>query len=190
MTTYPFAPRPNSNGSTEEETNEEFRERIVAILEHQDALSRRERAERLDWLGKNEARMPHAYLERTETCVAMQEARSSYVHGNFAATLALALSYVEHVINDALPPRQPNERFPTMTGAIEMARKAGLLPGDLLDAATVLSTFRNPFMHRRHPDDPDTLGQRIRNRKAHPKTILEHDARDALLLMFEFARLS
>ena len=78
----------------------------------------------------------------------MQEARVSYVHGGFIATLVLALAYVEHVINDALPP---------MAAAIKQARVAGLFPDDLLDGAAAL----------------DTIGRRVWSRKSHPMTILE-----------------
>ncbi|MNR37736.1 hypothetical protein D3C85_1557850 [compost metagenome] len=120
----------------------------------------------------------------------MQEARSSYVHGNFIATLVVALAYVEHVINDALPPLQPNKKTPTMAAAIKQARAAGLFPDGLLVGATVLSDFRNPFIHRRDPEDPDTIGQRVRSRKCHPRMILEQDARDALQVMYGFFRYS
>ncbi|WP_286563989.1 hypothetical protein [Variovorax brevis] len=125
----------------------------------------------------------------------MREARDSCVHGNFIATLVLALACVEHVINDALPPiPEPapgkKKRSPQMTDAIKQARDAKLFSTDLLDGAEILTTFRNPFIHRRDDEDSDTLGRRVWSRKAHPRTILEHDARDALQVMYGFFRFS
>lgn len=190
MTKYPFAPRRNPHGTVTPETDEAFHERVISSLEQLDAKSRLERAKRHIWVGKHHVRVNGGHWERSETLAVLQEARSSYLHGNFIATLILALAYVEHVINDALPPPLPKRRTPTMTDAIKQARTAELFPDDLLDGASVLSDFRNPFVHRRDADDPDTIGERVRNRKSHPKTILEQDARDALLVMYGFFRYS
>ena len=74
--------------------------------------------------------------------------------------------------------------------AIMQARAAKLFPDDLLDEASVLTDFRNPFVHHRTADDPDTIGQRVLNRKSHPMTIMEQDARDALVTMYGFFRYS
>lgn len=130
----------------------------------------------------------------SETTAVMQEARDSYIHGSFA-TLVLALDYVEHVINDALPlpvpkPGKTKARGPTITDAIKLARAGQLFPADLLDGAEILSDFRNPFIHRRGDEDADTLGSRISSRKTHPRTIQERDAKDALIVMYGFFRYS
>lgn len=187
--TYPFAPRTNPDGTKRPETDDEYRERVIACLEQLDPEDRNERAERHIWMGKHHVQVG-AYWERSETSGVMQEARSSFVNGNFIATLVLALAYVEHVINDALPPLPPKKKSPTMTAAINQAREAGLFNEDLLIGATVLNDFRNPFVHRRHESDQDTISQRVSSRKSHPKSIMEQDARDALLVMYGFFRYS
>ncbi|CAN7142234.1 MULTISPECIES: hypothetical protein [unclassified Variovorax] len=175
------------------ETDEEFRERVVASLERNDAVTRPERAERHIWLSQHYVRVG-VYLERTETSRVLEEARTSYIHGNNIATLVLALAYVEHMLNDALPPvpepepGQKKKRSPQITDAIEQARAARLFPDNLLDGAKILSDFRNPFIHRRDGGDPDTLGARIVSRRTHPTTILEQDAKDALEIMYAFFR--
>lgn len=163
---------------------------MIACLEQLDSMDRLKRAERHIWIGKHHIVVNGGYWERSETSAVLQEAHSSYIHGNFISTLILALAYVEHVINDALPPPPPKRRNPMMAEAIKQARAAGLFPDDLLDGAAVLSDFRNPFVHRRDVNDPDTIGQRVRNRRAHPTMILEQDARDALLIMYGFFRYS
>lgn len=183
----PFAPRANPDGTVKPETYEEFRERVLACLEELDTMDRPERAERHIWIGKHHVHVGGGYWERTETSAVMQEARSSYVSGNFIATLVLALAYSEHVIIDALT-LPPKKRTPTLADAIKLAREADLFPGDLLDGAAKLSQFRNPYIHRRDSDDKNTMGQRVQNRKSHPVTILEQDARDALLVMYGFFR--
>jgi|GEM_PF-4329107 len=190
MTKYPFAPRRNPDGTAKPETDKEFHERVIACLEQLDAMDRIKRAERHIWMGKHHVGVNGGYWERSETWGVFQEARSSFIHGNFIATLILALAYVEHVINDALPPPPPKRRSPTMTDAINQARVAALFPDDLLDGAAVLSDFRNPFIHRRDAGDPDTIGQRVRNNISHPRKIFEQDARDALLIMYGFLHYS
>lgn len=189
MTTYPFAPHLNPDVTARLENDDEFRERVIACLEQHDMRDRGARAKRHIWLGEHDVRVAGPYWERSESSGVMEEARSSYVHGNFIATLVLALAYVEHVIIDTLS-LQPNTKTPGMAAAIKQARVAGLFPDDLLDGAAVLKDFRNPFVHRRHQDDPDTIGQRIWSRKSHPRTILEQDARDALQVMYGFFRYS
>jgi len=94
MTKYPFAPRVNPDGTAKPETDEEFHERVVACLERLDSMDRLERAERHIWMGKKHVRVDGGYWERSETSSVMQEARSSYIHGNFIATLVLALAYI------------------------------------------------------------------------------------------------
>lgn len=190
MTIYPFAPHRNPDGTARLETNDEFRERVICCLEQLDPRDRPERAERHIWVDRNRVVVNGGYLERSETSGVMEEARSSYIHGNFIATLVLALAYIEHVINDALPPPAPNKKTSTMAAAIRQARAAGLFPNDLLDRTSVLSSFRNPFIHRRSEEDPDTIGQRVIDRKCHPRTILENDAREALQVMYDFFRYS
>lgn len=51
-----------------------------------------------------------------------------------------------------------------------------------------MSDFRNPFIHRRNDEDPDTLGRRVWSLKEHPRAILEQDACDALQVMYGFFR--
>ena len=90
MTTYPFAPRLNLDGTARPETVEKFRERVIASLAQLDPRDHDARADRHIWLGKHHVRVG-PYWERSETSGVMQEARGSYVHGNFIATLVLAL---------------------------------------------------------------------------------------------------
>ncbi|WP_141217890.1 hypothetical protein [Bordetella genomosp. 5] len=186
MPKYPFSPRSSPDGTFKPESDEGFRERAIAYLKRKDAGSRSDRANRLRWISEQHINV--GYLGRAETAAIFEEARSSYVHGNFIATLILALAYAEHVINDALPPRPSHERSPTLASAVNKARAAKLFPDDLLDEIAVMNDFRNPFVHRRSASDPDTIGQRVSSRKSHPATILEQDARDALLIMYSFFR--
>jgi len=190
MTQYPFAPHINHDGTAKPETDGEFQKRVIDCLDHLDTMDRRERAERHIWLGKHQVSVNGLYWERSETIAVMQEARSSYLHGTFIATLVLALAYIEHVINDALPPPSPNKRSPMMSTAIKQAREANLFTDDLLNRTTRLNNLRNPFIHRRDMDDPDTIGQRVLELKEHPSSILEMDAREALMVMYGFFRYS
>lgn len=175
------------------ETDAEFRERISASLERHDAASRVERVERLVCLSQYHPPIGLIF-DRPETSMVLEEARASFVYGNNVATLILALAYVEHALADSLPslpeplPGKKKARSPMIMEAIDLARAADLFPADLLDRAEALCALRNPFVHRRDEDDPDTLGHRIWTIKAHFRTILEQDARDALAVMYGFFR--
>lgn len=53
---------------------------------------------------------------------------------------------------------------------------ATVLDGALLDRVDKLRLVRNPFVHRKAPDNPHTYGSRCIARKMPPKKLLEEDA--------------
>lgn len=160
---------------------------VSDALERAGAATRPSRVARQIWLSQHILDVGPT-VDRTETSALMDEARTSYLFGNNIAALTLALAYIEHALNDALPPVPGEDKklSPMIAVAIRKARFAGLFTPDLLDSAELLSHFRNAYMHRRDHDDPDTLGSRMVSRKTHPRTIGEHDAKDALGVMYGF----
>lgn len=97
------------------------------------------------------------------------------------------MAYVEHAIADALP-SSGTKRSATLQQAMAEARTRGLFEVRLLDRADRLREVRNPYVHRRPDDDADTLGARIVQRREHPRSIQEEDAKEALEVMHGILR--
>ncbi|ADV27756.1 hypothetical protein Psesu_1915 [Pseudoxanthomonas suwonensis 11-1] len=66
-------------------------------------------------------------------------------------------------------------------------REFNVIPIALCDKIDSLRLSRNPFVHLKPFDHPHNLGQRMLTRRAHPDSILESDARDALSAMYSVA---
>ena len=159
------------------------RQRLLSALAQADASSREARADRIAWVSVHAVPFG-AIWGRAESLALLEEARTCYVKGQNIATLILALSYVEHAISDALPASAGRG----LAKAISEARTQGLFDLGLLGRADRLRELRNPYVHRRPDDDADTLGARITERKAHPRSIQEEDAREALEVMYGILR--
>lgn len=90
------------------------------------------------------------------------EARSSFVHGNYVATVLLCQSLVENLLAaflhggllDELPPRIQFEE------TLRRCRANGLLTDDDVVELKRLVSFRNPLTHFRNVDDPHNLDRR------------------------------
>ena len=67
----------------------------VATLERADALSRSDRAARVRWLRKL---MPRGgtFMAPAETFVVFQDAKASFVNGQFISATVLATAFVDH----------------------------------------------------------------------------------------------
>lgn len=174
-----------------EETDDQFRRRVVESLKTSDSVTRAARAERHVWLSEHRP-IVGAIADRAETLAVLAEASETFESGHFIATLLLALAYVEHALADAFPPPPPpapgkrRKHGPPVSDLLKMAEEKGYFTSDLLSRAGRLSEVRNAYVHRRAPDDEHTLWRRFRARKEHPKKVLESDAKEALQVMYGF----
>jgi hypothetical protein len=90
------------------------------------------------------------------------EARSSFVHGNYVATVLLCQSLVENLLAaflhggllDELPPRIQFDE------TLRRCRAKDLLTDDDVVELKKLVSFRNPLTHFRNIDDPHNLDRR------------------------------
>ena len=166
--------------------SENPREMLIDRLATEDEGTRGCRADRLLWASTYVP--PHGgMVGRLESLSLLDEARGTFVAGHYVATLIVSSAYIEHVLNEALPPLVGGERR-RMSNALKLAKEHGLFSLSLLDRATRLSTIRNPYAHLRPVDDADTLGQRMCSENVHPRDLQEVDAKEALSLMYEFMR--
>lgn len=162
-----------------------IRQRLLTRLEECDAQSRERRAERIEWLALHDV-SPPAIMGRAESLHMLSEARKVFVGGHFAATLLVALSFIEHAIVEELQDLGYVTGSPTFSEALTISATKLVFPADWLVRAKTLSLRRNPFVHLKPDNHKHSLGRRIRDEKRHLKAILEEDARDSIDLMYNF----
>jgi hypothetical protein len=122
------------------------------------------------------------------------EARSSFVAGNFVATILLAQGLIENLLGGHLvlddvsrevrrrSPRvtKPFGVRPTLKQLINHALEAGVLVERDVEDIERLIGMRNPLTHFRDINDPQNLTRRAMENDKHPERIMFEDARFAI----------
>jgi hypothetical protein len=164
------------------------RPRYEAALERRDRKTLPERAARVRWLSgvipKNlKLGMP------LETGLVLNEARASFVYGNYVGVMVLAASFIEHWFVASLSERgYQKETSRGLAAAIQCARVNGLVNPLILDKADRLRLIRNPFVHLKEFDHQHAIGQRMsKTRIFDIRALLESDAKEALIAMYGVA---
>jgi hypothetical protein len=161
---------------------------LLEALTWYDEDSRPARAARIDWASSLYP-SPGLVAGEIVPLSLMEEARVSFVNGQFMASVLCATSVVEHLLVDELVARGLKNGKPTLGTSIGAARAAQIFPAETLNQMEELNNLRNPIVHRRDPRDASTLVSRYRSRKVHPNTLMERDARFALEVMYDLFRL-
>ncbi|WP_312307046.1 hypothetical protein [Pulveribacter sp.] len=162
-------------------------ENLTAALAWSDELSRAARVERIEWLAQHYFH-PGAVMGELALLHMLEEARLCFVSGHFVGALLLATSFIEQTLSEELENLVSAQERRTFELMIKAGRKHLSLPSDLFDRTDRLRLLRNPFTHRKAPDQPEAFGTRFRAAKAHPATILEADAKLAMEVMYEWFR--
>lgn len=160
-----------------------IRVKLIDALKTSDEHRREERADRIVWMSTYRYK-PGVIVGRPETLALFNEAEDAFREGHFISVMLLALAFVEHTIVEELVERCLSKERVNFERAIELAQKNQVLGTELLSRIDRLREVRNPFVHRRPPDDPDTYGNRYITRQIHPRTMLEQDAREAFEVMY------
>jgi hypothetical protein len=160
------------------------RPRYEAALEKADKASLSRRGMRVRWLAQTIPRnilmaMPY------ETMCVFQEAKASFISGQFVATIVLAASFLEHWFASKLGSIGfDKEASQGLAASIDCARKNNLVPSVLLDKADRLRQIRNPFVHLKSFEHEHNISRRAFVMRQHPDQLLERDAQDSLTLMY------
>jgi len=160
------------------------RQKIIQALAQGDESTRDERADRLEWISRVDSR-PSAFWGPLDTSQVLREAHSCFIDGHNVACILLATSFLEHTLSDELAERGLIKGKPTLGNLLELARANLDFPTDLLERADRLRNLRNPFVHRRPPEDETTFGSRFKAARTHPDNILEADGKLAISVMYE-----
>src|SRR5690606_16916905 len=132
-----------------------------------------QRAERVRWLQRLIPRNS-AYGMPFETYLVFEDARSSFVYGQFVATVVLAASFIEHWFSANLALLGYEKAANAgLAAAISCARDNSLVPAVVLDKVDRQRLVRNPFVHLKQFDHPHGIGRRSLTAKEAPLETLE-----------------
>jgi hypothetical protein len=124
-----------------------------------------------------------------ETVLVFEEAKDSFVYGNFVAAVVLAAAFVEHWLVSSLAVRgYEKETSNGLAAAIRCARKNSLVSPLVLEKADRLRLIRNPFVHLKSFEHEHRIMHRLAEARSYDfPALLESDARDALIAMYGVA---
>lgn len=164
------------------------RPRYEASLERSEARTRPERAARVRWLSEVIPRTRFFGMP-LETILVFEEAKDSFIYGNFVAAVVLAASFIEHWFVASLDARgYQKEASQGLAAAIKCARRNDLVDPIILDKADQLRLIRNPFVHLKEINHPHGLHERMAGTKTFDiPALLESDAKEALIAMYGVA---
>jgi hypothetical protein len=164
------------------------RPRYEAALERGERKSLPARAARVRWLSEV---IPKNLMfgMPLETGLVFEEAKASFVYGNFVAVIVLAASFIEHWFIASLSNRgYQKEASQGLAAAINCARTHKLVAPLILDKADRVRLIRNPFVHLKSFEHQHTIGQRMAKTRTYDiPALLEADAKEALIAMYGVA---
>lgn len=115
--------------------------------------------------------------------VAWEEARSSFVNGNFVATVLLCQSLAEHLLASFLHGGLLVDDLPDRVAFKETLKrcqdKGLILERDARDLSKLMA-LRNPLSHFRHVNDESSVDRRSLDGREHFQTLLRRDAEFAI----------
>lgn len=114
---------------------------------------------------------------------AWMEARSSFVHGNYIATVQLCQGLAEHVLAAHLASGLDDKAVPDRISFQETIRRSiaeGVLTDEDADHLRQLMALRNPLAHYRSVNDPSGITRRAINTQQPAEAHLLNDATFAL----------
>ena len=161
--------------------------RYEAALERDDRTSLAERAARVRWVAQAIPRKELTVMP-FETMAVLQEAKATFIAGQFMATIVLSAAFFEHWLASSLISAGfKGEAAQGWTATIACARQHSLVPPVFLDKADRLHQIGNPFIHHKSFEHepipvrrPFAIGKR-------PYKFLERDAQESLMLIYAVA---
>lgn len=109
---------------------------------------------------------------------AWAEARSSFVHGNYVATVILCQSLAENLLAAfvAAGPSDDRKGKVQFRETLDQCRAIGLLGDQDVTDLRKLTSLRNPLAHFRHIDDEHSLQRRSMSANKDAVDLLRNDA--------------
>ncbi|MDC9701673.1 MAG: hypothetical protein PSN37_05580 [Alphaproteobacteria bacterium] len=115
-----------------------------------------------------------------------EEARSSFIHGNFIATILLCQGMLENLLAAFLNCAIPSEKLPKRIGlaqTLKCCQENNMLSNQEVTDINKLKDLRNPLSHHRHFDDDANLTSRSVKANDLSGDLLQSDASFAIGLV-------
>lgn len=160
--------------------------KLIQALEYSDKERREERAERIRWI--SQFAIDGILIGKVEVMSLLNEARGTFIDGHYIATLLIATAGIEHVISENLLKKVKCKKRLALDSALLMAEENALFSVKLLADADRLRLLRNSFTHLKSDAHKHNLSNRFKERQCHPRAILEEDAKQSLVTMYDFLR--
>lgn len=120
----------------------------------------------------------------TASYTVFSEARSSFINGNYAATVILCQALVENLLAGVL--RMDGTDLPkriTFAETLRRCEEKGYITSNEKGDLDRLTHLRNPLTHHRDFSDPSHIDRRAMNEREHYQSILEKDAFFSIAIM-------
>lgn len=152
-------------------------------LEAADAISRPARHLRLRLL--DALSQGRTFMLPAEMGFLFREVRSSFVNGEFTATIFLALSFIEHWLVPRVVLRQGSKKAARngVAAVLDYLRDSQELPPFLIEQIDHLREIRNPFTHPR-PGDANRIDLLSSKSGESDHRLMEQEAFQAVGLLF------
>lgn len=154
-----------------------------ALLDY-DKNSFQERLARLQFIDKAFPK-GHSFLGQMELLFTFDEAKSSFINGEFIGAIILAQSFIEKVFHAHFA--ELGHEMVAKKGLSEMikfGKKNNLINEFILEQVDGIRKIRNPFTHLKEFNYPHSLTNRMLANKKLPYEQLEQDAKGAICFMF------
>ncbi len=161
------------------------KERLEILLAKHDRDTLFERIERIKFVQRT---MPRGdMLGSFESVFLYIETKDSFINGQFIATLMLAQSFIERVLQKQME----NKGYPAANRGlkyiIKYCKDNQFLEPILINKIDKLRKIRNPFSHLKHDDYPYRVDARVFQEQKMHQEILQKDAEEAIGLMYTVA---
>ena len=123
-----------------------------------------------------------------ESFYIFQEAKDTFISGQFVATLMLSAAFIEHILSIALNKKGfEKESKGGMRSILKCLKKNGSTLVPIIPKIDHPQEIRNPFVHLKPFTHKNTIGQRVMRLKKSDMALLEEDAKEALSIMYTVA---
>jgi hypothetical protein len=160
------------------------RDACVEWLDHEDAATREDRITRLEFVNIISSTGEILIFHGAEAKVVYEEARYSYVYGQYVAVIMLSACFIERTLAAILYAAGSDEhersQLPTL---VKTAVGKGWFSEEEGDSFIQLQQRRNPLVHFRRPLSQGTLLSRMIETDKQYHELLESDAKEAIILM-------
>lgn len=123
----------------------------------------------------------------TPAFLGWEEARSSFVNGNFVATIMLCQSMMEHILASHLHGTLIGDvaEKQSLKDTVRLCEERGVIDGPTRSDLQRLADLRNPLAHFRHLSDVAHLDRKAINSGQHPMELIGAEATFAIALVIK-----